>query len=222
MEPEIRQERILHRANTSTRVEQAVAHGIDRLEIDVWYANGAFLLCHDRQFGKLVVGKNGTALSNTRLFPFHWIPRFLSLPELLAQEPPPLLLDLKGRWGHDALKDLSRLLEDFMRINDFVGSNKHKELDYYRKLDDARALIYSNGFENGGRSLRERFSNGIRIDGTSVGWSEFRKPAFALLFKNYRRRGLRIFVWDIPDRKTYEWLTLQPFDGFIIDDPSWK
>jgi glycerophosphoryl diester phosphodiesterase len=221
-------ELVLHRANTLDRIERALAAGMHRLEVDVWYKGGRFRISHDPSIGRTVVGPNGVALLDghsgraRRAWRLHRVHSFLSLPELLEAYPalPPLLVDLKGVWPSEGLRRLASLLEG--RPDDQVCGALVWSVDRYRAIHPAASTTYSDrqltarrlgitsngsaGSVTLGVTVRATSLPRLRVDGTLERWAA---------------AGVRVFVWEIPDLTALRSLNEQGFAGAILDDPSW-
>jgi hypothetical protein len=210
---------VLHRTNSLDRVDQGVAAGCDRLELDVWAKGGAFRIGHDPSLGRLVIGPNGIGLPGRRSvfpWPVRVVRRFLTVSELLEARPsaPPLLLDLKGRWPAPALASLRGLLGG--RTGDALCGTFHQTLRRYRALVPDALIVYSMG-------QLQRDPELAASDGGPAGVSirgdvALRRPE---VVGSWRASGLRVYVWDVPVRSSLETIVRCGVDGAIVSDVSW-
>src|SRR3989344_3506479 len=213
-------ERILHRANTAAQIELGLKHGIDRLEVDVWYKNGDFRLAHDPSVGPLVFGRNGIVHSEKPWLLLRWGTPYLTLRDLLQQELP-LYIDLKGSWSADQLTNLALMLAVHQRTNDIVASLKldlvvrfsqiapNQPVFYTVKDEDAyAAFFWTKDFQDRCNGLT--FNAGVwqtRLDHRD-------------LVRNWHYGNKPVFFWNLRPKLQTLHQERKLSDGIIIDDPN--
>jgi len=211
-------ERILHRVNTLERLRQAVDAGVDRVEIDLRYSRGKFLLSHDLPVGPVTVGRSGAQFTRIPYLLVHWDGRSIELPELLDVGAPPLYVDLKGRWSDLSLAHLTSALARFRRDDDVIASNRWSLLDRYRVVAPRRRVFY--GISR--LSIREfcvRLGEGNGLFGVSVDVNLL--DGRECLIADLREGGVAIYVWNIRQREQLVDCETARVHGAIFDDVTW-
>jgi len=211
-------ERVLHRANTMARLQRGVAAGFERIEVDLRYAGGKFILSHDIRLGRWTLGRSGVEFSRRPWLPIHRGGPFLRLPTVLERTGSPLYIDLKGGWSPRAMEQLSRLLDQFERGRDVLASNRWHHLDRIRRVAPGRPLVYSLPGPRI-RTFLERIRSGDRPFGVSVDANLL--PRSPGLVERLHDAGLFVYAWNIHSRRRLAEVAEAAVDGAIFPDPSW-
>lgn len=209
-------ERILHRGNTMARVCEARRAQFNRIEVDVRWYRGEFRVCHDVSFGPFVFGSQGVeALPTKRTF-LRFSGNLLTLQELLAVRPLPLLIDLKGSWNTTRLQKLVDLLVQYKREEDALCSESWSFLDICSTLADYK-LFYSVN-EKTVDSFLELLT---RRDFPGVSMRAEMLIEHDVLMATLQDLDVLVYAWNFPSRSIYERLAYDGLDGAIIDDFDW-
>jgi len=190
--------------------------GFDRVEVDVWYRASRFILSHDAPLGRWAIGRNGAEFSSRFHVPVRRERSFLRLPQLLGLRPPPLVVDLKGRWPDCGFEQLSTLLAMFGRADDMVASRRWGRLARCAAVASEQRLAYGAG-ERGIRHVLA--GNGPRPSAVSI---EFRALTESLdLVGDMHRAGVAVYVWKIDAPEQLRVLEEAGVDGVIFAEPGW-
>jgi glycerophosphoryl diester phosphodiesterase len=207
-------ESVLHRVNTLSRLRTAIDAGVDRVEIDVRYVKGRFLLSHDVPVGPWTLGRSGVEFARSPL-PLHRHGPFVGLDDLLEMDVLPLFIDLKGPWPDQALAGLSGLLRRFGRPHDLVASSRRPPLDRLRGIAPEHTTVYG--------VPKHRLSSALeRLDreqlfGVSIDEGDLSEEAIERLHGS----GLFVYAWNFRSLDRLQELSQVGIDGAIFDDPTW-
>lgn len=211
-------ERILHRANRLPRIQAAIEAGFARIEVDLRYRGGSFILCHDFQLGPLALGRSGAQFSRAPYLPIHWESPFVRLPDLLESKVPALFIDLKGRWSDAALNALAAVLRRANRHDDIVGSKMWEVLDRSKASGLDRPLVYALGRGELPRLMMEVDSGnrpfGVSVDAGSLTGADG-------LIGRLLDAKLAVYAWNLRTPEELPRLKSAGVCGAIFDDPRW-
>lgn len=213
-------EYVLHSANNAQRIAEGFRAGFRRFDVDVRRRGGEIIVSHGFPVGPLILDVCGMLSGRVPKPCFHWQWRLPNLrDEILAGNPPPLLLDLKGRWSGSNLRMLHELLLRFDRRDDLIASQSWDALDRYAEIDARQRLVYSaDTFDELARLIGRVHLGDVRIGGVSLNDQLVRAPGME---DRLRRvfRGVPLYVWGISSRERVAGLIVFGADGVIFSDP---
>jgi hypothetical protein len=217
-EDSFRMERVLHRANSLGRIRRGIQAGFDRLEVDLRYRHGRFLLCHDVPLGPWALGRSGAEFSAIPHLLIHWDSPFVRLPALLESDIPPLFIDLKGWWSDGALSRLMRLLGQARRDQDIVGSKKWGLLDRCKAVAPERSLVYAVGSNELPRLMKQMNGGdvpfGVSVDASMLEGSDH-------LAARLLDAKLAVYAWNLQSKDELSVLKDAGVAGAIFDEAAW-
>jgi hypothetical protein len=183
--------RIAHRGgNSRAALGQALAAGVDWIEVDCWRHYGRLIASHDRPLWPLPLTSDGWRL---RLA----MERPLLLPELIAatRDGPQLLLDFKGLNPR-----LARSVAEALQAGDAVGraavcGQSWPVLEAAARLAPGLRVVYSFGNAAHVLAMRRRPPTAPPLTAASVAHSLLTPQ----LMREFRDRGIAVIAWTVND-----------------------
>lgn len=212
-------EYVLHSANSAQRIAEGLRVGFHRFDVDIRRRGSETVVVHGFPLGPFVLDVCGRIFGRAPKPCIRWRWRLPKLCEILADEPPPLLLDLKGHWSAGDLRGLYALLRDARRRRDLIASQNWEALDRYAKIDALQRLAYSaDTLEELTRLIGRVELGDERIDAVSLDDRivQGREERLLRIFD-----GVAVYVWNISDRERFADLVSLGVDGVVFSDPSW-
>jgi glycerophosphoryl diester phosphodiesterase len=206
--------------NSLAAIRQAVAMGVDAVEIDVWALAGELWVTHDRRLGRTMAGSgrldsldNGT-LSQLRLANGEPLPRLPQVYELTAGH---CLLNIEIK-GPDTAPLLCQWLADQLRdggdaSNFLISSFDQVQLLYcMQRLPDIRRGILVEGIPLHAAELCARLE--AYCFNPSINFINRE------LIRAVQRAGMKSFVYTVNDADDWQWLQEMGVDGVFTDVPE--